>query len=43
MSVPAERAAALRALIREANHDYYVRDQPTVDDGQYDRWMRELE
>ena len=43
MSGPAERAAALRDLIREANFYYYVRDQPTVDDAQYDQWMQELE
>ncbi len=43
MSAPVERAAALRELIREANYNYYVRDAPTVDDAQYDVWLRELE
>ena len=43
MSAPAERAVALRELLREANYDYHVRDAPTVDDAQYDEWMRELE
>lgn len=38
-----ERAAELRALIRQANHDYYVLDAPTVEDIVYDDWMRELE
>ena len=33
----------LRALIRQAGVDYYVRDQPTVDDAVYDAWVRELE
>lgn len=43
MSAPAVRAARLRELLREANYAYYVRDAPTVDDAQYDEWMRELE
>jgi DNA ligase (NAD+) len=37
------RAAELRTLIDDANHAYYVLDQPTVDDSVYDDWMRELE
>ena len=40
---PPARAAELRELIDEANHAYYVLDQPTVDDAVYDDWMRELE
>lgn len=43
MSSPRERAAELRDLIDAANHDYYVLDQPTVEDIVYDDWMRELE
>ena len=43
MSEAAGRAAELRGLIDEANHAYYVLDQPTVDDAVYDDWMRELE
>ncbi|HSJ73975.1 MAG TPA: NAD-dependent DNA ligase LigA [Miltoncostaeaceae bacterium] len=43
MSDAAARAAELRELIDEANHAYYVLDQPTVDDAVYDDWMRELE
>ncbi|HVG99644.1 MAG TPA: NAD-dependent DNA ligase LigA [Miltoncostaeaceae bacterium] len=43
MSEAAGRAAELRGLIDEANHAYYVLDQPTVDDAVYDGWMRELE
>ena len=45
MSAPdtAARAAALRELIRDASHRYYVLDDPTVDDAVYDDWVRELE
>jgi DNA ligase (NAD+) len=46
MSAPPEaaaRAAELRELLREANHRYYVLDDPSVDDAVYDGWMRELE
>ena len=43
MSEAAGRADELRGLIDEANHAYYVLDQPTVDDAVYDGWMRELE
>lgn len=43
MSVPAARVAELRALITQASVDYYVHDQPTVDDVVYDGWVRELE
>jgi len=38
----AERAAELRRLLAEANHRYYVLDDPSVDDAVYDAWMREL-
>ncbi len=43
MSDPAGRVAELRELIDAANHAYYVLDQPTVADSDYDDWMRELE
>ena len=43
MGDPAVRAAELRDQIDDANHAYYVLDQPTVDDAVYDDWMRELE
>jgi DNA ligase (NAD+) len=39
---PAARVGELRELVDRANHDYYVRDDPTVDDAVYDGWMREL-
>jgi DNA ligase (NAD+) len=38
-----QRAQELRDLITQASVDYYVHDQPTVDDAVYDGWMRELE
>lgn len=39
---PAQRAAELRAEIREHNYRYYVLDDPLVSDAEYDRLMREL-
>jgi DNA ligase (NAD+) len=36
------RVAELRRLINDANHRYHVLDAPTVDDGEYDGWVREL-
>ncbi|HXU33464.1 MAG TPA: NAD-dependent DNA ligase LigA [Thermoanaerobaculia bacterium] len=39
---PRERAEALSALIRRADHLYYVLDRPEVSDDQYDIWFREL-
>jgi DNA ligase (NAD+) len=39
---PAARAAELRAEIDEANHRYYVLDDPTIEDAAYDRLLREL-
>ncbi len=32
----------LKALIQQHNYRYYVLDEPTVPDAEYDRWMREL-
>src|SRR5512140_997250 len=43
MTDPAARAGALRARIREADHAYYVLDQPVLSDAEYDRLMRELQ
>ena len=43
MSDPGPRVEELRALITQASVDYYVHDQPTVDDAVYDAWVRELE
>lgn len=36
------RAAALREQIERANHEYYVLDQPSLSDAEYDRLFREL-
>jgi len=38
----AARIDELRALIDDANHRYFVLDQPGVSDGEYDGWAREL-
>ena len=43
MTTPAQRAAELRRVLREASHRYYVLDQPTLSDAEYDRLFRELE
>ncbi|GAA2514953.1 NAD-dependent DNA ligase LigA [Rarobacter incanus] len=37
------RWAELVNLIDDAQFAYYVRDQPTVPDSEYDRWFRDLE
>lgn len=42
-STLAARAAELRRLIDDANHRYYVLDDPSIPDAEYDRLMRELE
>ena len=38
-----ERMAELTALLSEANYKYYVLDDPTMPDFEYDRLLRELE
>lgn len=40
---PADRVKALREQIRAHNHRYYVLDDPSVPDAEYDRLVRELE
>ena len=40
---PADRVAELRARIEDANHRYYVLDDPSIPDADYDALMRELE
>ncbi len=42
MSDPVERHRELVRLIREANHRYYVLDDPALSDAEYDGLMREL-
>ena len=40
---PAERAAALRALLQQHAHRYYVLDDPQIPDAEYDRLFQELQ
>ncbi len=40
---PREEIAALTAQLEEANHRYYVLDDPTMPDYEYDRLLRRLE
>src|SRR6185437_13956009 len=40
---PKQRVAELRAAIEDANHRYYVLDDPSIPDAEYDSLMRELE
>jgi len=40
---PADRVAELRARIEDANHRYYVLDDPSIPDAEYDALLRELE
>ncbi len=40
---PKERIQALTRLLTEANYQYYVLDNPTMPDFEYDRLLRELE
>ncbi len=39
----AARATELRSLLEDASYRYYVLDQPTISDAEYDRLFRELE
>ncbi|TBR06964.1 MAG: NAD-dependent DNA ligase LigA, partial [Lysobacter sp.] len=43
MTTPASRAEQLRRLVAEANHRYYVLDDPSIPDAEYDALLRELE
>ena len=40
---PKERILQLTKLLNDANHRYYVLDDPTMPDFEYDRLLRELE
>jgi DNA ligase (NAD+) len=40
---PESRAAELRETLHRYNHQYYVLDQPSVPDAEYDRLFRELQ
>lgn len=37
------RATQLRRLLEDANYRYYVLDDPTLTDAEYDALLRELE
>ncbi|MBP7547531.1 MAG: NAD-dependent DNA ligase LigA, partial [Corallincola sp.] len=39
---PAQRIAELRTQLHRHNHSYYVLDEPTIPDAEYDRLMVEL-
>jgi DNA ligase (NAD+) len=39
---PAARVAELRAQLEEANHRYYILDDPSITDGEFDSLLREL-
>ncbi|PIS28903.1 MAG: DNA ligase (NAD(+)) LigA [Candidatus Marinimicrobia bacterium CG08_land_8_20_14_0_20_45_22] len=43
MNLFSAKIEELRRQINEANHAYYVLDNPTISDTEYDRLMRELE
>lgn len=43
MSTASERIEELRDQIRRHNHRYYILDDPTVSDADYDKLVRELE
>lgn len=43
LSVSQERVQDLHQLINQLNHQYYVLDEPSVPDAEYDRLMRELQ
>ena len=37
-----KRIQELTDIINKANHDYYINDNPTITDQEYDRYMEEL-
>jgi DNA ligase (NAD+) len=43
MSDPETRVKELRQKIKDANYNYYVLNNPTISDAEYDRLMRELQ
>lgn len=42
MEIFRQRITELRRQINEANHNYYILDNPTISDAEYDRLLREL-
>lgn len=43
VTAPRQRAEALRRLLHEHNHRYYVLDQPSISDAEYDTLFAELQ
>ncbi len=43
MTDPSQRIAELRHRLDDANHRYYILDDPGIPDAEYDRLLRELE
>ncbi len=43
MSAPSDRAADLRRQLDDANHRYFVLDDPSIPDVEYDHLLRELQ
>ena len=43
MELLKQKIEELRRKINEANHNYYILDNPTISDAEYDRLMRELQ
>ena len=42
-NTPSQKIADLSRLLNDYNHEYYVLDNPTVPDAEYDRIMRDLQ
>ena len=40
---PKERIDELTRILDEANYNYYVLDEPTITDQEFDKYLRELE
>ena len=38
-----KRVEELTKILNDANYNYYVKDEPTITDQEYDKYMRELE
>ena len=41
--IPKKRISELRNILQNHNHRYYVLDDPSISDGEYDQLFRELE
>ena len=42
MTSPKDRIIELVQIINEANYNYHVLDNPTIEDQEYDKYLREL-